>query len=114
VELIEHDGGMLSQGRIVLEHPDQDALGDDLDLRMFRNTRLQPRSQPDPATNRLSEALGDEAGRRPRRQPARLEHQDAPPTPPVCFQQRRRHARGLAGARWRLQQYHRLGVQRGQ
>ena len=104
MEFVEqHRADILHLG-IVQDAPREQAVGDHLNPRGGRNFPVHPCGE----THRLAEPFPE--GRRhalcghPRRDPARLEHQDAAADNGVAAEQarqRERHARRLAGARRR-------------
>ena len=100
VHLVEDHDGDAIEARIRLQPADQQALGDDLDPGRGGDRRVQPGAEPDRAAGRLAEQARHPGGGGPCRQPAWLQHQDAPVAAPGRIEQDQRNDRGLAGARW--------------
>ena len=113
VELVEQHGRDAVERRIALQHPREHAFGDDLDARALADARLEPHAVADGVADALAErrrhALGDGA----RREPARLEHDDALAARPRLVEQRERHDGALAGARRRDEHGVAAGRERG-
>ena len=114
VEFVENNGRHAVQGRVVLDHPRQDALGKHFDAGGRRNLVFEADAIADGGADRLAALARHEAGGRARGHPARLQHQDAAVAAPAGLQQRQRHLGGLAGARRRLQYQPRVALERGQ
>ena len=111
VEFVEDHGTIGSQAGVALQVAGEQPLGDHLDPRRAADLPVEAHGVADGFAHRLAQQLGHARGRRPRCQPARLEHQDPPPGEPRLGQQMQRHQRGLAGARRRLQHGGRAGGQ---
>ena len=91
VELVEYHAADAGQRRIGLQHPRQDAFGDDLDA--AARDALAPHPKPDALTQRLAQLVGQPPRGGAGGEAARLQHQDAALH---VIHQRQRHARGLA------------------
>ncbi len=76
VEFIEYHAAYTGQIRVTLQHPRQDALGDDLDPAPRNGGAAHPVA--DRATRLLAEETGDALRRGPGGDAARLEHEDSP------------------------------------
>ncbi len=109
VELVEDQAARARQVRRGLDHPRQDALGHHLDPRAGH--RLAAHAVADPPPHRLAQRLRQPLGGGARRDPARLQHDDAAGDEPG-LEQEQRHPGGLAGARGRLQHGPAGGAQR--
>ena len=94
VELVEDDAADAGQVGIGLQHPGEDAFGDDLDA--AAGDALAADAVADAAPRALAEVLGQPLGGGAGGDPARLQHQDA--ALDAGFEQVERHAGGLAGA----------------
>jgi len=111
VELIEDHGGDALERRIALHHARQHALGDDLDACGARDARLEPHAITDGLADRLTQRPCHALRHGARREPSRLQHDDAALARPWLLGKHQRHDGALAGARRCLQ--HR-GALRGQ
>ncbi len=115
MEFVEQHGGDAVEHRIVENEPGEDAFGDDLDPGLARDLGAEAHPQAhgfaDPFAERVRHALGG----RPRREPARFEHQDAAALGPGRFGQHQWNPGGFAGA-GRRHQHGRIpgGERRGQ
>ncbi len=103
VEFIEQNRRVALQRRVVTQHAGEHALGDHLDARRRAHPGVQPGAVAHGVPHRFTELPRHEPGHRPRRHPARLQHQNTVVAAPGRVQQRQRHAGGLAGAGRRLQ-----------
>ncbi|MEA3221524.1 MAG: hypothetical protein OZX49_02646 [Immundisolibacter sp.] len=112
VVLVEDDQPDAAERRVGLQQARQDALGDDLDARGRRHPTVQARAVADGLAFRLADEACHAPCRGARSEPARLEQQDFLIPEPRRCQQIERHARGLAGARRRLQHHRRVVLQR--
>ena len=108
VEFVEQDRADAGQLGVVLDHPGQDAFGDDFDARRRRDLRFEA----DAIAYRLADAFtalrSHELGRRAGGDPARFEQQDLGAGKPAGVEQRGWHLRRLAGA-GRCFQHHACG-----
>ena len=84
--------------RIGLYQAGEDSFGEHLDPGGRAHHGLVPDPVPDESTDRLAEKCGHVTRRRPRGQPAGLEHQDASPLQPGLLQQAQRHPGGFPSA----------------
>ncbi len=111
VKFVEQHGGDAIEFGIVENLPREDSLGHDLDPGRARNLRTEANAIAHRLAGALTERLRHAFGTGPRRNPARLQHDDLLALQPGRVEQRQRHPRGLAGTRRRHQ--HR-GVVAGQ
>ncbi len=112
VELVEQHRRDPLERRVVQNHAREDALGDHLDARRRPDPALQAGAVADPAAGGLAQRRRHAFGRRPRRQPPRLQQQDAAVAAPRGVQQGQRHDRGLAGS-GRGRQHRRIARREG-
>ena len=110
VKFVEQHRGDPVQLGIVQNLLREDAFGDDLDPGRARHFRAEPDAIADPLADRLPQRPGHPLGARPRGDPSRFQHDDAPAGEPRRVEQRQRHARGLARAGRRDQD---RGIARG-
>ncbi len=103
MKLVEQHGGDAVEHRIVEDEPGENSLGDDFDAGFTRHFGAEAHPQAYGVADALAECRRHALGGGARRQPARLEHQDAAAFRPVLAGQHQRHPRGLAGARRRHQ-----------
>ena len=94
VELIDDERRDIAQQRIVLQIRGEDAFGDDEQPRVARELAIEADVPADLAADGPAALVGDSPRHRARRHPPRLQQQHA-----AAIDERRRHARGLAGAR---------------
>ncbi|MNE12660.1 hypothetical protein D3C80_1054700 [compost metagenome] len=99
MEFVEQHRPDAFQRRIVENHPREDALGDDLDARFRADPALKPGAITDRSARLLPKGRRHPVGRRPSRQPARLQHQHLLIAQPGLIQQVQGHDRGLARPR---------------
>ena len=108
VEFVEQDRADAWQLGGVLDHPGQDAFGDDFDARCRGDLRFKANAIAYCLADAFTALRGHELGRRAGGDPARFEQQDLGAGEPVCIEQRGRHLRRLAGA-GRCFQHHACG-----
>ncbi len=99
VHLVEQDRRHAGQLGVVLDPPGEHALGEHLDTGCRADAPFVAGLVADESPDRFAGELGHAPCRGARRQPPRFEHHDAAPGAPRFGEQRRRHERGLAGAR---------------
>ena len=109
VELVEDDRADVLQERIGLEHLDEDALGDDQQAGRRSGPAVEAHVVADLAADRPAALLRDAPGGGAGGDPPRLEHDDSALAREPGVEQRRRHARGLAGAGGRHEHRRRRG-----
>ncbi len=112
VEFIEEERADALEHRVVLDHAGEDALGDDLDTRCRGDATLEADAVADRVADLLATLRGHETGGRARGHAPRFQHEDPAPGQPGRIEQRRRHLRGLARARWRFQHQPRMRGER--
>jgi len=90
---------------IVLQHPRQDAFGDDLDAGLRRNPVLEADAVADRSTHAFADLFRHETGGRARGHAPWFQHHDLAAAEPAGIEQRERHLRGLArpGRRFQYQ-----------
>ncbi len=109
MELVEDHAADVLERRIGLQPARQDALGHDLDARRRADAGFEPRAVTDELPGLGARKLRQSSRHRARRDPARLQHDDAlAGAEPGLVQQRERDDRALAGARRRLE--HRVSM----
>ena len=114
VELVEHDRGDAGQRRLGQQAAQQDPLGDEANARVRPRPVLEAHRVADGLAGGLAQLGGDALGGQARRQAARLDDDDlAAPAVQPGVEQRARHARGLAGARRRLDHHRARRAERG-
>ena len=107
VKFIDDDRGDVAQQRILLEVGGQDAFGDDEEARVRGELPLETDVPADFAADGPAALVGDAPRHRSRRDAPRLQQQHAP-----AIDERRRHSRGLAGARRRHQHRGAMTIER--
>jgi hypothetical protein len=98
VHLVEEHRGDALQRRVVEDHADEDAGGDQLDAGVAGHLRVVADAVAYRAADRLAANFGDARGGGARGQAARLDDDDSSVAAPRGGEQRRRHAGRLAGA----------------
>jgi hypothetical protein len=112
VELVEHDHADRLQERIVLEHAQQDALGDHLDSRGRSDAPIEPHLVAHLVSHASASLEGHAGCARPGRQSPRLQHHHRPLPGESGIQDGRRHPGGLARPGRRPQGYRPAFAQR--
>ncbi len=108
VELIDDDRGDVAQQRIALQVRGQDAFGDDEQARVRGELPLEADVPADLAADGPAALVGDASCHRARGHAPRLQQQHA-----AAIDERRRHARRLAGARRGDQHRGAMAIERG-
>ena len=104
VELVEEDGADPGQGRIDLEAPGEESLGQDLDPGAGADAPLEADLVADRLAQGLPQQVRHAGGGEARRRPSRLQQQEALAGQPVLREQGQGHAGGFAGAGGGLQE----------
>jgi hypothetical protein len=112
VELVEQDRADVAERGVVLDHPRQDAFGDDLDACRRRDATLEADAIADRRSDRFAALRGHEFGGSTRGDASWFEHQDLAAAEPRGIEQRRRHLRRLAGAGRRFEHEPRMHFER--
>ena len=99
VQFVEDHAADAVERGIVLQHPQEQAVGHDLDARARPHLGVQPHAVTDRLADRLAQGGRHAPRRGAGRQPPRLLHHDLAAGQPRRIEQRQRHARRLAGAR---------------
>src|SRR4051812_23599135 len=99
VKLIEDHEADTIERRVAMEHPREDALGDDLHPGARSTARLTANPEPDRLADRLAAGRRHSPSRGARSEASWLEHEDALRPQPWLDQQRQRHARSLSRSR---------------
>jgi len=97
VELVEHHAGHAFQGGVSLQHPGEDAFGDDLDPRAWTNACFKPRAVADEFAGFFAAQHGHASCDRTGGDPPRFQHEDALVLPPRLLLQEQRDDGALAG-----------------
>ena len=92
VELIENDQGDAAELGILLQHPGQHPLGDNLESGPGAGTTLAPDPQADALPDFLPQLASQEAGDIARRQSTGLQHYDATGQPVLAHQLQRQQS----------------------
>ena len=103
VELVENHQPVGLQRRVSLQAAGEQALGHHLDPGAGSEAAVEAHGVAHRAAYGLAQEFGHARRRRPRRQPARLQHQDAAVGEPRLVQEAQRHQRGLARTRRSLE-----------
>ena len=96
VELIEHDRGHRFQERVVLQHAEEDAFGDDPDPRLRTHAAIEADLVADLVAQRRAAFVSDPPRTGPGRQAAGLQDHDRTGPGQARIEQGRRHAGRLA------------------
>ncbi len=103
VKFVEDHRADPVERRVVLQHADQNAVGDDLDPRLLAGLAVEPHAIADRPAHIFLPRCRHAPCRGARGQPARFEHEDLLAGQPRLVEQRQGHTRRLARARRRLQ-----------
>ena len=103
VEFIEYDGGDVGERGILENEAGEHAFGHHFGARGGGDFGAETHAVADACADGFVKRRGHARGRGPRRQPARLEHDELFPRRPRFRRQHERYPRGLAGARRRDQ-----------
>lgn len=104
MKLVEEDGAIRAEGRILLEQPGQNPFGHHLDAGLRPDLRVEPHAIADGVPGSFIERRRHALGRGPGGEAPGLQHEELPALKPGSIQQRQRHTGGLAGARWGSQE----------
>jgi len=95
VEFVEENDGHLFEVRIVLEHPQENPVGDDANARVAADFLVEADGIADFAADRAATLESDPPRGSPRRDSPRFEHDDSLVAGKARIEERRRNARGL-------------------
>ncbi len=98
VELVEQNGGDARERGVVEDEAREHALGHHLDARRGRDFGAEAHAVTHAGADGFAQRRRHARGRRPRRKPARLEHEELFSPRPRLGGERERNPRGLAGA----------------
>ena len=104
MKFVENHAADVLERRVGLQHASQDSLGHDFDPGGAAHPRLEPGANADGLAHRFAEQMSHALRHRPRRNAARLEHQQGASGEPAAFEERERDDGALARARRRLQE----------
>ncbi len=112
MKFVEDDDADAVEGRVVLQHANQNAVRDDLDARIGPDTRVEAHAVTDDPAHLVAKQRGHTPRRSPRREPSRLQHDNALPGQPLGAEESKRNARRLSDSRWGLQHQVKVMAQR--